>query len=163
MQEVYERVFVANDQSCRRGDDEWAIVHACKSPCHQRAVGYQGKLQNTHPNYLVLIDGADLFMNIIDPPAPLFMPASFTSFLAFSDKQWLAGRKLLIHCNQGESRAPSLALLFLAKCRSALNNHTYQSARAEFELRYPAYNPGKGIQTYFSRNWNEMSIVPPNS
>jgi hypothetical protein len=159
MQEVYERVFVANDQSCRRGDDEWAVVHACKIPCHQRAVGYQGSLHKTHSNYLALIEGSNLFMNIIDPPVPLFMPASFTCFLGFSDKHWLAGKKLLIHCNKGESRAPSLALLFLAKCRSALNKDSYQSARLQFEARFPNYNPGKGIQTYFAQKWNEMNAI----
>jgi hypothetical protein len=135
-------------------------VHACKSPCHQRAVGYQGSLKNTHTHYLVMIDGPDLFMNIIDPPVPLFMPASFTSFLSFANEQWLRGRKLLIHCNQGESRAPSLALLFLAKCRSALNDASYQSAREAFELRYPAYKPGLGIQKYLARSWSEINILP---
>jgi hypothetical protein len=163
MQEIYERVFVANDQSCRQGNDEWAVVHACKSPCHQRAVGYRGSLKNIHPNYLILLDGPDLFMNIIDPPVPLFMPDLFTSFLSFSDEQWLDGRKLLIHCNQGESRAPSLALLFLSKCRSALNDNSYESAREEFELQYPSYNPGKGIQTYLSQHWNEIRILPRSS
>jgi hypothetical protein len=163
MQEVYERVFVANELSCRRGDDEWAVVHACKSPCHQNAVGYKKSLLNSHPHYLVLIEGPDLFMNIVDPPIPLFMPASFTNFLEFSDKHWLAGHKLLIHCNKGESRAPSLALLFLAKRRSVLTNDSYQSARVEFELLYPNYRPGQGIQMYFSRQWNEMSAISPGS
>lgn len=53
MQEIYERIFVANGFSCVKGNSELAVVHACKSPCHQSAVGYRGKLPNTHPNYLV--------------------------------------------------------------------------------------------------------------
>jgi predicted protein tyrosine phosphatase len=57
----------------------------------------------------------DLYLNIIDPPVPLFKPPLFSSFLVFADKHWRSGKKLLIHCNQGESRAPSLALLFLEK------------------------------------------------
>ena len=115
MQEVFERVWVGSDTSCRAGGGEWAVVHACKSPCHQRAVGYQGSLVSSHANYLVLNRGRDLYLNLIDPPKPLFMPASFIAFLGFADAEWTAGRKLLIHCNLGESRAPSLALLFLAK------------------------------------------------
>jgi predicted protein tyrosine phosphatase len=81
------------------------------------------------------------------------MPPLFTSFMVFSNKHWNEGRKLLIHCNQGESRAPSLAMLFMAKGLSAINNVSYESARSEFEKLYPRYNPGKGIETYFSRNW----------
>jgi hypothetical protein len=159
LEQVYERVFVAGDLCCRRGDAEWAVVHACKSPCHQRALGYQGSLPNSHPNYLTLYDGSDLFMNIIDPPVPLFMAPSFSNFLRFSEEHWSAGQKLLIHCNQGESRAPSLALLFLAKCRHAIDNTSYLSARSEFETLYSRYNPGKGIQTYFSKNWGEMGDI----
>lgn len=112
-----------------------------------------GRLPKTHPNYLVLEKEFDLYLNIIDPPVPLFMPPLFTNFMAFSDKHWNAGRGLLIHCNQGESRAPSLVLLFMAKGLSAISDQSYASARSEFEQIYPHYNPGNGIETYFSKNW----------
>ena len=114
MLEIHERVIGTNDQSCTNGNSNLAVVHACKSPCHQHSVGYRGKLANTHPNYLGLEKENDLFLNIIDPAVPLFMPPLFTAFLEFSNKHWRQGKKLLIHCNQGESRAPSLALLFVA-------------------------------------------------
>jgi len=156
MKEVHERVFVANDLSCTKGNAELAVVHACKSPCHQRAIGYSGSLPSTHPNYLVFEHDNDLFLNIIDPPAPLFMPPLFSNFLSFANKHWSGGRKLLIHCNQGESRAPSLALLFLAKGLSAIDKSSYQTARKEFEAIYPQYTPGKGIETYFTKNWSTL-------
>jgi len=156
MHEVYERLFVSNDLSCQNGNEELVVVHACKSPCHQREVGYSGSLPKTHPNYLVKEDEFNLYLNIIDPPVPLFMPPLFTSFLAFTKRHWSEGKNILIHCNQGESRAPSLALLFMAKCSSALNNESYQTAKVEFELIYPGYNPGKGIQKYFSTNWGVL-------
>jgi hypothetical protein len=158
--EVYERVWVAGDQECRSGDGEWAVVHACKSPCHQRAVGYRGSLPQSHPNYLALDQGWDLFLNLIDPRGPLFMPASFITFLDFADVHWEAGRKLLIHCNQGESRAPSLALLFLAKNRSALDNGSYLAARTQFEHLYPNYRPGSGIQVFLSTHWDGLGRTP---
>jgi hypothetical protein len=86
MIEISDRLYVGNEYDCREGDDEWAIVHACKSPCHQRAVGYRGKLRSSHPNYLVLEEENDLYLNIIDPPVPLFMPPLFTSFLKFAGR-----------------------------------------------------------------------------
>ncbi len=158
MQEIYERVWVGNGDSCRTGDGDWSVVHACKNPCHVQAIGYQGSLPSTHPNYLVLARGQNLNQNLIDPPKPLFMPASFDAFLAFADQEWLAGRTLLVHCNQGESRAPSLALLFLAKRRSALDNGSYTAARGQFEKLYPTYKPGLGIQTYFDSKWGELGV-----
>lgn len=160
MQAVHERVFVSNSLSCVSGTNEMAVVHACKSPCHQRAVGYAGSLSSSHPNYLILQQDNDLFLNIIDPPIPLFMPQLFIEFVLFSNKHWGQGKKLLIHCNQGESRAPSLALLFLAKSLSVIDKSSYQAARKEFETIYPRYNPGRGIETYFTQNWSVLGSAP---
>ena len=39
MQQVFERISVGSARDCRPGDGEWAVAHACKSPCHQQAVG----------------------------------------------------------------------------------------------------------------------------
>ncbi|MBD8879833.1 hypothetical protein IHE49_05015 [Rhodanobacter sp. 7MK24] len=156
MQEVHERVFVTDATFCRTGSHDTAVVHACKSPCHQRAVGYTGKLPSSHPNYLVFEQGSDLYLNIIDPPVPMFMPLLFKSFLDFSVMHWNGGKKLIIHCNQGESRAPSLALLFLARSISAIDDSSYSSARNEFKTLYPRYQPGKGIETYFTQNWPKL-------
>ena len=153
MIEVGERLFVGSQDDCRIGDDDWAIVHACKSPCHQRAVGYRGSLPRSHPNYLVLEETNDLYMNIIDPPGPLFMILLLTSFLAFAQRHWEQGRKILIHCNQGESRAPSLALLFLAKCRNEISSESFYSAKQEFQRIYPYYQPGQSIQIYLRGKW----------
>ncbi len=156
MMEISERIIIGSQLDHRIGDDEWAIVHACKSPCHQDAVGYRGNLTNTHPNYLVLEEPNDLYLNMIDPPGPLFMPPLFTSFLEFAPQQWEQGKKILIHCNQGESRAPSLGLLFLAKYKNEISDKSYEEARAEFQDLYPLYQPGQGIQIYLSRHWDEL-------
>jgi hypothetical protein len=64
VQEIHERVIVTNDMSCTNGSDELAVVHACKSPCHQRAVGYRGNLQKTHPNYLVLENELGMYRKV---------------------------------------------------------------------------------------------------
>ena len=156
MHQVHTRLFVGTELDCRSGDDGWAVVHACKSPCHQRAVGYQGSLPRTHPNYLVLERGSDLYLNMIDPPQPLFMSDLFVSFLRFATRNWDAGRSLLIHCNLGESRAPSLAMLFLAKRLHAIKDSDFDVARREFDAIFPSYAPGLGIQTYLRQHWCEF-------
>jgi len=156
MIEISERLFIGSENDCRFGDINWAIVHACKSPCHQRAVGYSKSLPASHPNYLVLEKADDLYLNIIDPPGPLFMPPLFTSFLEFAKNHWEQGKKILIHCNQGESRAPTLALLFLAKYKNSISKGSFDSAKQEFQQIYPYYQPGQGIQIYLRRNWNEF-------
>ncbi len=156
MFEVRKCLFIGNEHDCRSGDEDWTIVHACKHPCHQRAVGYSGNLSSSHPNYLVLERKDDLFLNIIDPPGPLFMPQLFISFLEFSSKHWENEKQILIHCNQGESRAPTLAMMFMAKHLEEIPNSSYSEARIEFEKLYPGYKPGKGIQIYLNQKWHEF-------
>jgi len=156
MRKIYEHLFVGTDSDCFDNKTGWATVHACKSPCHQRAVGYRGSLPSSHPHYLVLEKGPNLYLNMIDPPQPLFMMPLFTNFLAFARNNWHEGKNILIHCNLGESRAPSLALLFLAKIGSVIPNDSFDSAHQEYRKIDPHYYPRQGIQIYLRKNWEEL-------
>jgi hypothetical protein len=153
MIEVYPNLFVGNDRECFCGETSgWAVVHACKIPCHQISVGYSGSLPPTHPNYLIYERPCHLFLNIIDPPTPLFKPLLFIKSLDFIDCL-VKVRKVLVHCNDGFSRAPSIALLFLAKRIKKINNESYAQAAADFKKLYPHYRPGRGIAIYLHQNW----------
>ncbi len=156
MTQVFDRLFVGTVRDCMASSEEWSIVHACKSPCHQTAVAYRGSLRPEHPHYLILEQDGDLFLNLIDPPLPLFKEESFNTFLRFSHDAWLGGRKVLVHCNQGESRAPTLALLLMAKRLGALPRDTYTAAAAAFRSRYPRYTPGRGITAFMHDHWGEI-------
>lgn len=98
----------------------------------------------------------DLFLNIIDPDQPLFMMPLFTETLRFSREHTEKKVDLLFHCNQGESRAPALAMLHLAKNLSVLDDSSYDVAVSEFLLRYPMFTPGRGIQQYMRQHWCEF-------
>src|ERR1700758_5439925 len=108
MNRVHPRISIGDQSSCQRGTEDLLVVHACKIPCHQYIVGYTKTLPKDHPYYLSYRDPWDLYLNLIDPPMPLFMEESFRIFLDAVD--WWKG-EILIHCNEGLSRAPSLALL----------------------------------------------------
>lgn len=155
--EVYPRLQVGSESDCRSSSGGHAVVHACKSPCHQRFVGYRKSLPKDDPHYLVWRQGFDLVLNLIDPPVPLFQAESFRVFLEFASEAWDSGKTLLIHCNQGESRAPSLALLFMAKRLKELPSETYQAAAAQFRSLYPRYSPGEGIRQYLSQHWESIA------
>ena len=156
MIEVYPNLYVGTESDCFFDErDDWAVVHACKFPCHQKAVGYRGNLSPTHQNYLVLERGTHLFLNMIDPDTPLFKPSLFDSALSFMDR-YFPTHKVLIHCNKGNSRAPSLALLYLSKCIQVINSESYATAAKDFRTKFPSYQPGRGIQTYLTKHWTEI-------
>lgn len=156
MHKIDPLLFIGDESTCRPGSSVLAVVHACKSPCHQRAVGYSGSLQRDHPHYLALVQPFDLHLNIIDPPVPLFQFETFRHFLAFTAGQTVAARPLLIHCNRAESRSPTLALIHLALQRKTLPPTSFAEAHAAFQAIYPAYRPGRGIQQFVSSRWDEL-------
>lgn len=156
MFEVYTNLFIGTERECSFTQrDDWAMIHACKSPCHQRALGYRGSLRKDHPNYLVFEHGNHLFLNMIDPNEPLFMPPLFVASLDFIEKH-ISKRKVLIHCNEGLSRSPSLALLYLAKRAKVLNEKGYHAAVKDFIKLFPSYRPGRGIALYLHLNWEKL-------
>lgn len=155
--EVSPHLYIGSENECSFSNSkEWALIHACKSPCHQRVLGYTGSLPSTHPNYLVYEIENHLFLNMIDPPQPLFKPQLFIKSLDFIDKH-IENQKVLIHCNLGKSRSPSIALLYLAKRLKKITNSSYESACVDFNKIYPYYQPGSGIMQYLSRNWDMLN------
>ncbi|MDZ7688606.1 MAG: dual specificity protein phosphatase family protein [Halobacteriales archaeon] len=157
MEEVHENLFVGADDSCvKGGNGDWAVVHACKHPCHQRAVG--GQVSQSHPNYLVLEDGDDLYLNIVDMNQKQkheFMEPMVSATLEFVD-EFREGKQVLIHCNQGQSRSPALAMLYLAKRTDELPDDSYPVAANEFRNLYPRFSPGQGIHLYLQDHWNHL-------
>ena len=156
MFEVYPNLFIGTERECFFTQrDDCAVVHACKSPCHQRALGYKGNLQQNHPNYLVYENGNHLFLNMIDPREPLFMPPLFVASLDFIEKH-ISKRKVLIHCNLGFSRSPSIALLYLAKRAKVICGESYRKATQDFVKLFPHYRPGRGITLYLQLYWKKL-------
>lgn len=157
MFEVYPNLYIGSLSNCFYDNrTDWAVVHACKSPCHQRALRYRGSLPSSHPHYLVFERGNHLFLNIIDPPPPLFKPPLFIKSLNFIDRH-ISDKKILIHCNLGCSRAPSIALLYLAKRAKAIDATSFRSAVKDFIKIFPHYQPQRGIVIYLERNWKKLS------
>lgn len=160
MIELHPGLFVGDQSTCLQGFDGFAVVHAFKSPCHQQAVGYRVALPHDHPYYLALETEYDLYLNLIDPPTPLFQVESFRHFREFAACKYVEEHQaLLIHCNQGESRAPSLALLFLAKDLHVLPNDSYAAAVEAFAplaATFPRYQPGLGMALFMGEYWAEF-------
>ena len=155
---IHDRIRVGDKTDCAVGlcqDSGEAVVHAAKT-CHRQAVGYKGNLSKDHTNYLSLEYKNDLFLNIIDPDLPLFRLEVFQLFRQFARDHYNRGDNLLLHCDQGNSRAPSLAMLFLAKELGVIGSESYEAAVYEFLPIYPTFAPGAGIKQFMSEHWSEL-------
>lgn len=131
-----------------------AYVHIAKDPCHRRAVGYTGRSADRNsPEYYAKRDRGEIYLNVVDPDVPLFALEPFLMGLAFMD-EFRGVQPIAVHCNKGESRAPSLVLLHMAR-RSEIPNASFPEAMRFFAERWP-YSPGSGILVWLERTWSRL-------
>jgi len=153
---IYTNLFIGSDADCATYEinPDYSIIHACKT-CHQRAVGYKGSLPPAHPNYLIYENGTHLFLNMVDMPnelQPRFTNPIFNCAIIFIERE-IQNKKILIHCNMGQSRSPSIGLIYLA-ITGIISSNSFETAMEEFRKLYPEYLPGTGIMLYMQHNWD---------
>ncbi len=159
MKEVYKNLFIGNENDYEqkvKNQLEWRVVHACKEPYHRQLLGYTGRAApKGHPEYLIAMRGNRLFLNIVDADSPDYIPKEIINkALEFIHESILADKPCLVHCNLGESRSPSIGLLYLAK-HGHISNSSFSIAESEFRKLFPMYNPNNGIRGFIINNWGE--------
>ena len=160
MIQVYKNLYVGDMRDCmayRR--DKIAIIHACKT-CHRRTLGYSGCLCSEHPDYLIYNKGDDLYLNLVDMPCefnPTYTNPIFDAATKFIHER-IGAAPILIHCDCGLSRSPSIAMVYLAQI-GGVSSDSLQKAWADFAKLYPRYNPGHGIRMYMENNWDYLMRI----
>ena len=164
MYKITDRLFIGDDSDCNYKSDTkelqeapTATLHACKT-CHQKVLGYKGSLDKDDQFYLVYEKFGNLFLNIVDMETPLlhmYMSTLIPAALEFIERK-IKIDDVIIHCNKGESRAPSIALLYLAKRSKLISNDSFIAARQDFLKLLPSYQPSKGIETYMENHWEDI-------
>jgi len=154
---IHTNLFVGNTADCASHTPDLAVIHACKEPCHRKALGYKGNLSSDHPHYLVHEANNHLYLNMVDMEnelAPHFTDPIMRQAMTFIERN-ITTRPVLVHCNQGWSRSPSIALLYMAR-KGYIGNQSYSIAGNDFKAIYAPYNPGRGIAAYLNRNWEKL-------
>lgn len=158
MIEILNNLFIGTEQDYEyqvMGQEGWMIVHACKEPYHRQALGYRSLgAPKDHPEYLIAKRGNHLILNLVDAPNPAFIPKEIIdAALEFIHIGLSEERKVLVHCNLGESRSPSIGLLYIAIYTDILPKE-FLLAEQKFRGMYPFYNPGAGIRRFLMNNWD---------
>ena len=158
MIELLPNLYVGNQQDYEQKvklEPGWLVVQACKFPYHRSALGHAGTAApQDHPEYLVARRQNRLILNMIDVQEPsYFSREMIDAALSFIHEGLAAGNRVLVHCNQGESRSPSIGLLYLAVYTDRLPVSSFFEAEAAFRKLYPPYNPKAGIRGFMMANW----------
>lgn len=150
MIEIHPQLYIGDQTDFDRsvkGRDEWRVVHACKEPYHRRALGYSGRAApKHHPEYLLARRDNRLILNLVDAPDPAYIPKEvIDAALDFVFESLSAEHSVLVHCNEGRSRAPSIGFLYLVSRTDSLPIDSLEAALKAFSALYPAYAPKNGV------------------
>lgn len=126
MKRIVEHLYVGTvDDVPFAQQSEMSILGACKNPLHRQHArlsgaseeGYVGKaIPKDEPEYLYAERDHALYLNLIDARDVKYIPDEvINKALEFIDKEIEAGRDVLIADNKCESRAPSIALMWMVK------------------------------------------------
>lgn len=118
---------------------------------HQSVVGWVGKGCNpSHPNYLYKETEDAIYLNMIDSPNPHFInDEMIDAALNFIHRNLTTHHKVFIYCSLGESRSPSIALMYLLKYKI----DTPISLKSFKEKYYPKFKPSLGNAIYIKNRF----------
>jgi len=130
-----------------------ALNRATGFVTHQSVVGWQGRGCNPdNPYYLFKSEEDAIYLNMIDGDDPKYVADEMINVtLDFIHKHITEGKEVFVYCSLGESRSPSIALMYLLE-----NGHIEKNSNAINIFRneyYPNYNPKNGNLSYLKTRW----------
>jgi hypothetical protein len=166
--EIHPKLFVGSQDDYEqnvRYQRGWRIIHACREPYHREALGYRGRsAPKDDPEYLVADRGDRLILNLVDADNPDYIPKEIMDrSLDFIHRSLGEKRRVLVHCNQGYSRGPSIGLLYLAAHTERFSGLDHSDAHDRFLEIYPDYYPKAGVCGFLAANWSAYCQGQPSS
>jgi hypothetical protein len=160
MIEVHRNLFVGAeaDEQQIRSQPGWFFIHACKEPYHRQALGYKGRAApKEHPEYLIARRDGCLILNLVDVPDVNYIATEIVDTALDTIRDNIDVNRVLLHCNLGQSRSPTIALLYMSKYTNNFKGMDAEGAIVAFRQIYPPYDPAKGMADYARINWQRYA------
>jgi hypothetical protein len=161
MVEVHDNIFVGSDLDFTKiaHRDGWSCLRCCKfgQSGHKELLGYSTQAAPEGPNKFVVVRGDRLMaLNLLDLDDPNYVNKDMIKIgLAFIKYRLEQGDKVLVACNKGHSRGPSVALMFLRSIGDMPRG--FIQAEKVFRTLYPEYSPKSGIRQFSRDVWDEIA------
>lgn len=144
----------------------YSILGACKDPLHRQHAKAPGSntegytvraLPKDAPEYFYAERNHALYCNLIDAPDIKYIPdIVIKKALKFIDLEIADHRPVLIACNKGISRSPSIAFMWLLK-EHMFDLRDFEEDKYLFQTEAcPEYDPGLGMEQYVKKFWMEL-------
>jgi len=142
MKRITDKIYVGTVQDYREADTSFAFLACAKHPVFME-LGGSGLYKRR---------GNTLALNMIDVADPkYFNVEQFTEAMRFIDEH----DKVLIFCNQGKSRSPVIAMLYLIKS-GVFKVNNLGAAYREMKKLYPRMQPTIGIIKFVGEHLNAI-------
>lgn len=130
-----------------------ALNRASGFVTHQSVVGWQGKGCNPDsPYYLFKLEPDAIYLNMIDGNDPKYVNDEMINpALDFIHTHLQNDNEVFIYCSLGESRSPSLALMYMLEYGMIEKS---ENTLAHFRTNcYPNFAPKNGNLLYIKQRW----------
>jgi protein-tyrosine phosphatase len=156
MEKVLNGMWVGGDTDYNKlkNRPEFSFLRCCKDGPggHKETVGYNTRSAPKGPEYLAAVRGHRMALNYIDNDDPNYIPEEMIKKgLRFIDAQLASGRKILVACNAGHSRGPTMAMLYMRSIGELPYN--FVQAQRIFHGLYSHYDPDIGVHTFARQHW----------
>ena len=96
------------------------------------------------------------FLNLVYVNDPAYVAKEIIgAAMKFISKGLQVGKKVLVHCNQGESRGSSIGLVYFVVYTNALPKTSLKDSEAKFIELYALYTPKSGMMEFLRENWRK--------
>ncbi len=142
--------------------DQWreqpdrSYVLAARDPWHRAMLGYTGRSAPIDsPDYLYVEREHLLVLNLVDADSITYIDERvIEKAMAFMSAEFGQFRQLACFCNKGESRSPTIALLWLHRTGWFADGESYDDAARWLNARMSGtYKPNGGMKAFAVEHW----------
>lgn len=158
MVEISPNVFVGGDDDYEKVKVKsgWSCLRCAKfgSGGHKDILGYETQAAPEGKNQYWVKKGNLMALNLLDLHDPNFIDTEMIQKGLNFIKDHVDNFKVLIACNHGYSRGPTIGLMWLR----TIGRMPYGFMQAEKHYRniYPKYDPTLGIEQFARMHWPQL-------
>lgn len=163
MYQIVDRLYVGTaDEVPFAQQMGFSVLGVCKEPLHRQHAklrgaeteGYLGRaMPKDEPEYLYAEREHALYCNLIDAADPKYISDEIINkALDFIDAELAQNRKVLIACNKGKNRSPSIAFMWLIRSGRLF---TFDNMYEYFKENYYEWYQGSGGMYWYVKKFFE--------
>jgi hypothetical protein len=156
MEEIYPNVYVGDDEDYTNREHlkRMSFLRCCKygPGGHHQTLGYDTLAAPPGPEHFVVKRKNLMALNLLDLDDPNFIDdGMIQTGLDFINSELAKGQKVLIACNAGMSRGPTVGLMWLRSVGDM--PHNFLQSERIYRTIYEKYDPSAGINQYARMHW----------